>query len=156
MIYADTSIIVKLYVREAFSAEAATWVRENNEALPLTPFHELEFRNALHLKEFRREMGAEESASILSRFHDHGLQGVYYRPACDWAEVFQASLDLSGRHTGRLGCRSLDILHVGSALAMGADRFLTLDTRQAALAGLAGLKTETLPKPPARKKRSGR
>ena len=38
MIYVDTSIIVKLYVREALSLEAAAWVRENNEALPLTLF----------------------------------------------------------------------------------------------------------------------
>lgn len=156
MIYVDTSIIVKLYVREALSPEAATWVRENNEALPLTPFHDLELRNALHLKEFRKEMGAEESAMILRRFHDHELQGVYYRPACDWAEVFETSLHLSDKHTGRLGCRSLDILHVASALAMGANRFLTLDTRQAELAGLAGLRTEKLKRPAGGRRHSGR
>jgi len=142
VIYVDTSIIVKLYVREALSLEAAAWVRKTNEALPLTPFHELEFSNALHLKEFRKEMSGQQTAAILRRFHDHELQGVYYRPACDWAEVFQASLRLSEKHTGKIGCRSLDILHVASALTLGVDRFATLDARQARLARLAGLKAE--------------
>jgi len=144
VIYVDTSVIVKLYVREALSLEAATWVRKNNEALPLTPFHELEFHNALHQKQFRKEMSAAEYAGILGRLRDHEAQGVYYRPVCDWPEIFQTSLQLSDRHAGRLGCRSLDILHVAAALAIGAERFLTLDGRQAGLAERAGLKKEKL------------
>jgi predicted nucleic acid-binding protein len=156
VIYVDTSIIVKLYVREPLSLETAAWVRENNEALPLTPFHDLEFSNALHLKRFRKEMSDRETAAILRRFRDHELQGVYYRPACDWAEVFQTSLRLSEKHTGKIGCRSLDILHVASALAMGVDRFATLDERQAELAKLAGLKALQPTTPRGRTRRSSR
>ena len=55
MLYVDTSIIVKLYIREKYSREASNWLKANNEAVPLTSFHELEFINAMHLKRFRRE-----------------------------------------------------------------------------------------------------
>ncbi|MFW5635186.1 MAG: hypothetical protein ACOCWY_03410 [Thermodesulfobacteriota bacterium] len=46
MLYVDTSAIVKLYVREALSMEISEFLRENDQALPLTRFHELEFSNA--------------------------------------------------------------------------------------------------------------
>ena len=52
--------------------------------------------------------------------------------------------DTKKNHTQDCGARSLDILHVGSALAMKADKSLTLDVRQAQLADKAGLKTVNL------------
>jgi predicted nucleic acid-binding protein len=36
MIYVDTSVIVKLYIREEHSREASEWLRKNNEAIPLS------------------------------------------------------------------------------------------------------------------------
>lgn len=47
MLYVDTSAIVKLYVREALSMETSDFIRKNDQAIPLTRFHELEFPNAL-------------------------------------------------------------------------------------------------------------
>jgi predicted nucleic acid-binding protein len=47
---------------------------------------------------------------------------------------------LSAAHSEKLGTRSLDILHVASALVLGSVSFLTFDRRQAALARVAGLK----------------
>ena len=41
--------------------------------------------------------------------------------------------------TPRLGTRTLDVLHVVSALALQADTFYTFDTRQAKLAAAEGL-----------------
>ncbi len=38
MIYLDTSMIVKLYVREAHSREVSEWLQDNDEAIPLTLF----------------------------------------------------------------------------------------------------------------------
>ncbi len=48
----DTSIIVKLYVREEHSRNVWDFMKENNEAIPLTLFHDLEFKNAINLKKF--------------------------------------------------------------------------------------------------------
>jgi len=43
-----------------------------------------------------------------------------------------------------LGTRSLDILHVASALVLGLPTFLTFDQRQCALANAARLHTTTM------------
>ena len=52
MVYVDTSMIVKLYVKEEYSRDTSNWLKENDEAIPLTSFHELELINAIHLKQF--------------------------------------------------------------------------------------------------------
>ena len=142
MLYIDTSVIVKLYIKEEYSLEVSHWIRKNNEAIPLTRFHELEFTNAVYLKQFRTEMTNEQALLVLSKFDEHQRRGVYYRPQINWTDAIHFALDLSQSHTKTTGSRSLDILHVASALAIKANRFLTLDKRQSALADLAGLTIE--------------
>ena len=139
MLYVDTSVLVKLYIKEEYSLEVSHWIKRNNEAIPLTRFHELEFTNAIYLKQFRTEMTNEQALLVLSKFDEHQRRGVYYRPQINWTDAINLALDLSQNHTKTTGSRSLDILHVASALAIKANRFLTLDKRQSALAGLAGL-----------------
>ena len=142
MVYVDTSVIVKLYIKEEYSQESSNWLKENNEAIPLTSFHELELINAIHLKQFRAEITSDETRLILSRFEEHEKSGIYYRPQLDWSDIFINAIDLSKKHSASIGSRSLDILHVASALSINADRFLTLDDRQTRLAALTGLKME--------------
>jgi predicted nucleic acid-binding protein len=38
MVYVDTSVIVKLYIREDYSQEASNWVTGINQAIPMTLF----------------------------------------------------------------------------------------------------------------------
>jgi len=144
VVYVDTSVIVKLYIKEEYSLEASNWLKENNEALPLTSFHELELTNAIHLKQFRAEITLEETRLIMSRFEEHEKSGIYYRPQLDWSAIFIHAIELSKKHSASIGSRSLDILHVASALSINADRLLTLDDRQTRLAALAGLKIENI------------
>ncbi len=148
MRYVDTSVIVKLYIKEDLSFEVSRWIRANNEALPLTTFHELEFKNALYLKQFRAEITDDQIRMILFNFDDHHKRGVYFRPPLNWTDTMTLAVDLARTHTQKTGARSLDILHVASALAIKADRFLTLDQRQATLAASAGLNLEDCTKPP--------
>ena len=146
MIYLDTSVIIKLYIKEVFSSEVSKWLRENNEAIPITNFHYLEFINAINLKQFRNEMTIDEAGLIISKFNKHEMKGIFYRPLIDWPDIFKYALDLSRNHTTNIGSRSLDILHVALALSIKADRFLTFDEKQSKLAHLAGLKIEKLTK----------
>ncbi len=143
MVYVDTSVIVTLYVKEEYSRKAADWIRNNDEAMPLTPFHELEFSNAVNLKLFRKELTETQAASIFSRLREHQHSGVYYQPLINWPEVMPHSIALSKRHTSDLGSRSLDIIHVALALSIGANRFLTFDERQSRLAEAVGLQVIT-------------
>ena len=140
MVYVDTSVIVKLYFREELSREASNWLKRNNEAIPLTRFHELEFTNAIQLKQFRSEITEDETLRINTRFKEHENKGIFYRPQLDWSEIFNNAVDLSKKHTAIIGARSLDILHIASALSIKAEKFLTVDGRQTEVATLAGLK----------------
>lgn len=146
MVYVDTSVIVKLYIKEKYSMAASGWLKQNNESIPLTSFHELELINAIHLKKFRTEISLAETHLIMSRFEEHEKNGVYYRPPLNWPDIFINAIELSRKHTASIGSRALDILHVASALSIGSERFLTLDDRQTRLAALAGMKIENIRK----------
>ncbi|BBO88403.1 hypothetical protein [Desulfosarcina ovata] len=76
---------------------------------------------------------------MLKRFDTHENKGVFYTPLFNWADVFAISLNLSANHTKSIGARSLDIIHVASALVMGANCFFTFDSQQSQLAVAAGL-----------------
>jgi hypothetical protein len=60
------------------------------------------------------------------------------------SEVMIEAERLSALHSGILGTRSLDVLHVACALVLGGSDFLTFDIRQGALAKAAGLKVPAL------------
>ena len=64
------------------------------------------------------------------------------RTSVAWAEVYAEAEALSAAHTGKLGTRALDVLHVASAAALGVKEFYTFDARQKALAMKAGMKVK--------------
>ena len=137
--YADTSFIVSLYAPDANSAEAIR--RFDAVSLPLlfTSFGELELANALQLRVFRKQVEAHEIRGAYNAFRQHVRTGtIIIHSMAD--EIFEASLQLAQRYTARLGVRSPDILHVGSALVLGADIFHTFDRNQKKLAAAVGLK----------------
>jgi len=55
-------------------------------------------------------------------------------------DAFELCADLARRYGPKLGVRTLDSLHVASALELKAERFWTFDERQAKLAKAVGLK----------------
>jgi len=138
--YGDTAFLCSLYVPDARSARAVKWMEQDREALPLTGLHRLEFRNALRLRVFRREIlpGQRELAfqALLSDLSTNVL--VAMEPP--WSELLMEAERLSGGHSESMGTRSLDVLHVASALVLGVREFLTFDVRQGALARAAGLR----------------
>ncbi len=139
MLYLDTSAIVKLYIKEKGSKKLGQWLRKNGEPIPLTLLHELEFTNALKLKQFRNELEEPAFGHIISLLHGHMDKGVYFRPVVDWPQVLLMATNLSLLHTGAIGARSLDILHVAVGINLQCTRFITFDSRQAAVAQAAGL-----------------
>jgi predicted nucleic acid-binding protein len=136
--YADTGFLVSLHSVDANTAAAARKMKR--QALPVawTWLNELEFRNALRLKIFRNELNERKAALILLDVQSAFDEGTYCRADIP-AEGLREAERLSASHTGRLGTRSLDILHVSYALTLGIRTFLTFDKRQAALAEAAGL-----------------
>ena len=65
--------------------------------------------------------------------------GLVIPPVEDWAAVYRVAEELSAQHTVKNGCRSLDVLHVATAVYLKSARFLTFDVNQAQLAKATGL-----------------
>ena len=137
--YADTGFLCSLYAPDAHSVRAAARMKRQELPLPFTWLHQLEFRNALRLRIFRKEITpAERDASLNALLADLAA-GVLTITAPPLAEVMTEAERLSALHSEKLGSRSLDILHVACGLVLGLPQFITFDKRQAALARAAGL-----------------
>lgn len=142
--YADTGFLCSLYAPDAHSARAITAMERQNEPLAFVWIHQLEFRNALRLRVFRREITAKQRDASLNLLLSDLAGGVLMHAQPPLAEVMTEAERLSALHTEKLGTRSLDILHVAAAVVLGAAVFHSFDTRQAKLARAAGLKVKTL------------
>lgn len=135
----DSGALIKIYLDEDASNRVARLV-ERCPQLPFTKLVELEIRNALRALHGRKGLslkGLEERLSwIDSDIEDGRLLRVVLEPG----PVHDIAENLSAKHTGKLLCRALDILHVGAAMHLGCATFVTGDARQFKLAKAAGLK----------------
>ena len=144
MIYLDTSALVKLYVLETGSEFVQSCISGQEDPLPVWEMQEAELTNALHLKVFWKELSAAEADVQIGHFRDRMKRGVYFFPELDRVELMRAFHRLS-RETLITGCRTMDILHVACALQIPSCEFLSFDSRQSALARLAGVELIELP-----------
>lgn len=142
--YADTGFLCSVYTPDANTTKALAAMQRLKEPLAFTWLHQLEFRNALRLRVFRKEISTKQrDASLNYLLADFENQILEHRsPAL--SETMTEAERLSALHSEKIGTRSLDILHVAAALVLGTPVFLTFDKRQAALAKAAGLKVKAL------------
>lgn len=137
--YADTSFLFSLYVPDANSSLALAAIQKLKPRLLTTDFGEFEFVNALNLSVFRGQMLALDEQQVLDLF-SRDVQSGLVQVTPMTSAIFAGARQLARAKTPRLGTRSLDILHVASALALNATTFLTFDLRQRKLARAARLR----------------
>jgi predicted nucleic acid-binding protein len=138
--YADTSFLLSLYSLDAHSQAAAGVVAQHQPVFCLTPFSEVEFTNAVELGVFVKRYTAREARAVRDYFLAHMRSGVF-RVEEFPPEAYVLARTLSRRYTAKLGTRTLDVLHVTSALALKAEAFFTFDQRQHKVARAEGLRT---------------
>lgn len=138
MLYLDTSAFLKLYLREDGSERVQALVAAQDHPLPVWEVLEMELVNALRLKVFWNEVTSSQAAAQIELFEQRKARGLYFFPELHRAALLAAFRKLS-ESTPRLGCRTMDILHVACAVQLAADAFLSFDARQQALAAEAGL-----------------
>ena len=136
--YADTSFVVSLYVLDSNSALAATEMKQAKLPILLTPFGELELINAISLRLFRRELLPSKVKAAYTLLRKDIEDGVFLLKPLS-ASVYERAKRIARRRTPRLGTRTLDVLHVASALVLQADTFYTFDRSQGKLAKAEGL-----------------
>ncbi len=137
-VYLDSSFVVSLYLTDRHSTEARQRVAVG-APLPLTPLHLAEWAHALAQQEFRENLTAEKAKEMNALFLADLAAGLW-QPTSLPENAFEVCAGLARRYGPKLGVRTLDSLHVASALELKADRFWTFDDRQAKLAKSLGLR----------------
>lgn len=145
-VFADTSFLCSLYRRQVHSPKAIAFMVTQTESFPVSTLLLLEFRQSvrfqvrLHAKDRTKGFPKVEATQMLKDLQADLRTHVLEVVPVDWAAVHQLAEDLSARFTEQNGHRLADILHVATALHLGADDFLTFDANQRLLAQAEGLK----------------
>ena len=138
----DTSFLFNLYIPQTHSVRAAAHFAAMKEPLHLTSLNRFELVNAIHLASFRKTIKAKHAEAALAAVEDDLATGATVLVPCDWAAMHGRALQIAMHHTGKGGYRGFNILHVASALELGAKEFLTFDALQSELAKAVGLKAK--------------
>jgi len=138
-VYFDSSALIAVYVNEAHSDRARAEIRKH-VAVPWTPLHDLEIRNALRLLCGRSRIDAKQLGGLLAHIDEDLERGRLERPAIDLGAVFHRAGKLSEIHARRTLARALDILHVAAARELACTTLVSGDDRQIALARAEGIR----------------
>lgn len=138
--YVDPSALLKLYIHEPASAAMSVWRGRTKGALPITLHGRLEVVNGICLASFRKIISAEAFSDAIASFDEDLAEGRYVETDVLWRATLRRASQISRAHTPAVGCRTLDVLHVATALELGLRNFVTFDGRQRQLARAAGLR----------------
>lgn len=138
--YVDPSALRSLYVHDDRSARFCAWRTRLTGALRITRFGRAEVVNSVALAVHRRIIGPEAARAALDDLNADIGAGRLSLVDSLWRRTLDLAADLSSRHTAYLGTRSLDVLHVATAVTLGMKQFVTYDDRQGALAKIVGMK----------------
>ena len=132
-IYFDTSFLSSLYSPDSNSAAALASVPAIPAVKLVTHLTELEFRNALQLRVFRKEQTMQSATAAQSMWQKNLSNGHF--ELCPLPEGWiRRSHLVAQQATARLGIRTLDLIHVAAAVELEADALFSFDERQRRLA----------------------
>ena len=140
--YPDSSFLLSLVCKDSNSPDAQAHMSRTTEPLTFTPLHRMEARNALRNAAGRGEITEQVRREAFQRIEEDVREGLLVHTAISWTDVFRQVDELSEKHAGTDGQRTIDLLHVAIALESGAKTFLSFDRRQRRLAKAAGLKVK--------------
>lgn len=112
----------------------------SNLKLPvlLTSLGELELTSAVSLRVFRKELSPSKAKAALALFRKDVEDGVFQISARP-TSAYERAQRIARKRTPHLGTRTLDMLHVASALVLQAWTLYSFDVRQTKLAVSEGL-----------------
>ena len=144
--YPDTSFLWAFYRKQANSPQAAAHFAKMPEALHVASPLLFEFRKSvrwqtfLHLQDPSEGYDKPTALAALSKLHVEIASGAVVVVPVEWADVASIAERLSAQYTWTEGYRGFDLLHVATALHLGASEFLTFDEKQKKLAEAEGLR----------------
>jgi len=91
----------------------------------------------------RKEIPREKDVA-LDRLEKWTRMALLVETEITWSSCFDRALETLPVHSEKLGCRTIDLIHIAIAAQLDVDTFVTCDERQAKAAKAEGLKTELL------------
>jgi hypothetical protein len=140
-IYVDPSALRSMYLHDDRSPRFCSWRKRVGGSLPITRFGRAELVNSLHLAVHRGLVEAGDAAVAAGDLDADLQEGRLTLVDALWRRTLDLTAVLSAQHTARVGTRSLDVLHIASALVLEMTWFASYDDRQLELARRTGLKT---------------
>ena len=146
--FPDTSFLCAIYRSQDNSPQAAAYFKALPEALHVSGLLLYEFRQSLrfqvwlHRQDKAKGHPQADSERALADLQTDLDTGTVVVATVDWPDVYRLAETLSTRHTMAGGHRSFDVLHVATALHLGAREFLTFDANQRKLAAAEKLKVK--------------
>ena len=144
--YPDTSFLCSVYRKQIHTPQALAYRQAMTAALPFTRLLEFEFIQAIRLQIFLHEADRTKGYSgcqadqMIADWEADIAAGLNVLVPADTDAVLRLARSYSLQRTAKGGHRTLDILHVATAVHLGAKTFLTFDDRQRKLARYANLK----------------
>lgn len=148
--YPDTSFLCALYRKQDNSEQALDYRARMSEPLCITRLLLWEFRQSVRFQAFRhsknRSVGypLHEAEKMMADLNEDLREGCVTTLEVDFIDLLMTGERISKTRTFVGGHRSFDILHVATALELGAEEFLSFDENQIALARAEGLATPLL------------
>jgi predicted nucleic acid-binding protein len=145
--YADTSFLCALYRKQDNSERAMAENERLGEPLQVTRLLIWEFRQSARFQAFRfsndRSVGypLREAEKMISDLQEDIDKGLVVTMDCDLPAVLTHAERISRNRTPSGGHRSLDLLHVATAVELGVREFLSFDANQNRLAHAESLST---------------
>ena len=143
--YPDTSFLCALYRTQDNSPQALAHRAQMAEPLHVTRLLLWEFRQAVRFQAFRhsknRQLGypLHEAEKMIADLNEDLHEGLVSSVDLDFIDIIVTGERISKFRTFPGGHRSFDILHVATALELGAKEFLSFDSNQITLATAEGM-----------------
>ena len=143
--YPDASFLCAMYRMQANSGRAAGHFAAMTEPLHVASPLLYEFRQStrwqafLNTKDPSKGFHKATAQATLGKLQANIAGGAVVVVPVDWPDIASIAERLSAQHTWTEGCRGFDLLHVATALHLGATEFLTFDGKQKQLAEAEGL-----------------
>lgn len=144
--YPDTSFLCSVYRRQDHTPLALEYRSAMREPLHFSRLLEFEFLQSielqvwLHSADRTKGYPRHQADQMVADWQADIAVGLNTVAPCDMDAILHLAATYSMQRTAKNGNRTLDVLHVATAVHLGARDFLTFDARQKKLARHAGLK----------------
>lgn len=139
MTFADASFLVSFFGHDGRSREALRWWRTANTVLNVSRLVWFEAENSLRTLHLEGSCTPAESAWAVEKLRRAKAEGLIEVRDSRASRLFPAAARLSAHYAGQKRFGAMDILHVATALDLGAKQFVSFDERQRELAEAEGL-----------------